>query len=267
MKNIGLWIAVLVCGVLQAQKPLNTIYANDKKNVALFFPEAIVQGITGASHFVFTYNREKEQYFGLLQAQPGEESNLLVVTDTGAVYSFILKYTDSLPKLNYFIDAENSIASAVPVKERLVGGKKVEGISGALNEFKQFCEYLLKSKPRNLKRKRKAGITVQLERIAYYKSETYLVIEVSNASGIRFDIDFLNVYRVSGKKSQNASYQRILLKPLYRFQMPSSIKNVQRHRFVLVFERFVLGDHQRLQVELQEANGGRGVVLNNLRYP
>src|SRR5690606_5862133 len=102
MKEIGLWMAVFVCGALQAQKPLDTIYANDKKNVALFFPESIVQGITGASHFVFSYNREKEQYFGLLQAQPGEESNLLVVTDGGAVYSYILKYADTLPELNYF---------------------------------------------------------------------------------------------------------------------------------------------------------------------
>ena len=51
---------------------LDTIYANDTKNVALFFPEPIRQGITGSENFVFTYNRENEQYFGLLQAKPGK---------------------------------------------------------------------------------------------------------------------------------------------------------------------------------------------------
>ncbi|HAF76057.1 MAG TPA: conjugal transfer protein TraN, partial [Maribacter sp.] len=39
---------------------IDTIYANDTKNVALFFPEPIRQGITGAENFIFTYNREKE---------------------------------------------------------------------------------------------------------------------------------------------------------------------------------------------------------------
>lgn len=262
MKEIGLWMAVLVCGILQAQKPLDTIYANDKKNVALFFPESIRQGITGASHFVFSYNREKEQYFGLLQAQPGEESNLLVVTDGGAVYSYILKYADTLPELNYFIDEGSCIGSAVPVIESIeTSEKKVNGASSRINEFKQFGEYLLKSKPRNIKRKRKAGISLQLERIAYFKSETYLVMEVSNASGITFDVDFLNVYKVSGNKRRNASYQRLPLKPLYKLKMPCSIGNAKSYRFVMVFEKFVLGDEEKLEVELQEVNGGRGVVL------
>ena len=82
MKTYILFLAfVFAVGKASAQaiKTLDTIYANDQKNVALFFPEPIRQGITGSDNFVFTYNREKEQYFGLLQAKPGKESNLLVV--------------------------------------------------------------------------------------------------------------------------------------------------------------------------------------------
>lgn len=86
-----------------AQKTLDTIFANDKKNVALFFPNPIRHGITGTDHFVFSYNREKEQYFGLLQATPGTESNLLTITSDGQVYSYILKYSNDLLKLNYSI--------------------------------------------------------------------------------------------------------------------------------------------------------------------
>ena len=82
---------------------LDTIYANDTKNVALFFPEPIRQGITGSDNFVFTYNREKEQYFGLLQAKPGKESNLLVVNRNGSIFSYIVRYKKQLSKLNYFI--------------------------------------------------------------------------------------------------------------------------------------------------------------------
>ena len=87
----------------QERKILDTIFANDQKNVALFFPAPIRQGITGSDNFVFTYNREVEQYFGLLQAKPGKESNLLVVSTNGSVFSYIVKYNDKLDQLNYFI--------------------------------------------------------------------------------------------------------------------------------------------------------------------
>src|SRR5690606_19915714 len=137
MNKIGLWMVVLFCGVLQAQKPLDTIYANDKNIVALFFPEPVVQGITGASHFVFSYNREKQQYFGLLQAQRGEESNLLVVTDGGAVYSYILKYADTLSKLNYFISPEERIGEEVPISvDSMPKHKQLDSIERSLNYFK-----------------------------------------------------------------------------------------------------------------------------------
>ena len=61
-------VSILVCFMnhLGAQNPLNIIYANEHMNVALFFPKPIRQAITGNSHFVFTYNRETPQYFGLL---------------------------------------------------------------------------------------------------------------------------------------------------------------------------------------------------------
>ena len=89
MKNSIIIIALVFISTFakisaQTTQLLDTIYANDTKNVALFFPEPIRQGITGSDNFVFTYNREKEQYFGLLQAKPGKESNLLVVNRNGS---------------------------------------------------------------------------------------------------------------------------------------------------------------------------------------
>ena len=87
----------------QTNVVLDTIYANDTKNVALFFPEPIRQGITGSDNFVFTYNREKEQYFGLLQAKPGKDSNLLVINRNGSIFSYIVSYKKQLSKLNLLL--------------------------------------------------------------------------------------------------------------------------------------------------------------------
>lgn len=108
---ISIFLFVTVLTTAQPPFRLDTIYANDQKNVALFFPEPIRQGITGSENFVFTYNREKGQFFGLLQAKPGKESNLLVVGKNGTVFSYIVTYRKKLDQLNYFIPTSQGIGN------------------------------------------------------------------------------------------------------------------------------------------------------------
>ena len=247
---------------IQAQKPLDTIYANDQKNVALFFPNPIRQGITGISHFVFTYNREKEQYFGLLQAKPGTESNLLAVTSDGKVYSYILKYSEKLTKLNYFIDEDESIGNESPTMEIL----KTENPATATNKdrtayFQRASEYLLRSGSETIAVKRKKGIRLKLQKMVYDASEVHLVMEVKNKSGIDFEIDYLNVYRTNGNNKRKASYQRLRQEVVYKYKMPNAIADGKSQRFVFVLPKFVLGDNEKLMLELMERNGSRKVVL------
>ncbi|MCX2681877.1 DUF4138 domain-containing protein [Galbibacter sp. EGI 63066] len=264
MRTTIILLTILSSSSLCAQQALDTLYANEKKNVALFFANPIRQGITGTTNFVFTYNREKEQYFGLLQAQPGVESNLLVVTDDGSVYSYILKYAKTLPKLNHFVPKSASIGKEMPVKAiPKTSQKKLDSVARRLEYFKRFGDYLIKSKPKRIKTKRKKGIKLQLQKIAYNSSETYLVMEIANNSGIAFEVDFLNVYGVSGNKKRKASYQKLLMKSIYTYKMPSKVWNSQSFRFVYVLPKFVLGDKEKLQLELQELNGSRKVTLKH----
>ncbi|MEJ4089232.1 DUF4138 domain-containing protein [Galbibacter orientalis] len=263
MKTILILITVILSSALKAQPVLDTLYANNKKNVALFFPEAIRQGTTGASHFVFTYNRETKQYFGLLQAQPGAESNLLVVTGDGQVYSYILKYAEALPKLNYFISKAESIGLEVPLSEEpKPKQERLDSIEKSMEYYKSFSKYLLKNKPKRIASKRKNGIKIQLQKMIYHRSETYLVMEISNTSNITFETNFLKIYSVSGNKKRKASYQRLEMQPVYIYNSPSKIWNGQSLRFVYVLPKYVLGDKEKLVVELQELNGNRKVTLS-----
>lgn len=77
---------------------------------------------------------------------------------------------------------------------------------------------------------------------AYNGAETYLMMEITNKSGITYEIDFLDVYRVIGNKKQKATYQKLLIKPLYKHKMPTKVWNSQSYRFVYVLPKFVLGD-------------------------
>lgn len=264
MKTITSLLILLSCFLVSGQqiRTLDTIYANDKKNVALFFPNPIRQGITGAKHFVFTYNREKEQYFGLLQAKPGTESNLLTVTKDGKVYSYILKYSYKLPKLNYFISENESIGNEIPrkIKQKPVI-KPINEYANRITSFQKFSEDLLNSKSERIATKRKKGIKLRLQKMTYNTSEVYLVIEVQNNSGIDFEVDYLNIYRTNGNKKRKASFQRLQQKAIYKHKIPSIIKDKQSNRFVYVLPKFVLGDNERLQIELQELKGSRNVAL------
>ncbi|WP_299159132.1 DUF4138 domain-containing protein [uncultured Tenacibaculum sp.] len=262
MKFIISFLLIIVCFSVKAQQKLDTIYANEQKNVALFFPNPIRQGITGADHFVFTYNREKEQYFGLLQAQPGTESNLLTVTNDGQVYSYILKYADKLPRLNYFIPENESIGNEMSkkIKQKPVI-KTVDAYKSRITYFQKFSEYVLNSTPERIATKRKKGIKLRLQKMVYNTSEVYLVIEVQNTSGIDFEIDYLNIYRTNGNKKRKASYQKLQLIEIYKHKMPLMIKNKQSKRFVYVLPKFVLGNNERLGIELKELKGDRKLEL------
>ncbi|MEI6866385.1 DUF4138 domain-containing protein [Flavicella sp.] len=264
MKTITSLLILLSCFLVSGQQPktLDTIYANDKKNVALFFPNSIRQGITGADHFVFTYNREKEQYFGLLQAKPGAESNLLTITKAGQVYSYILKYADKLPKLNYFIPENESIGNEKPKKIKLKPIiEPINEYATRVTYFQKFSEYLLKSKQERIATKRKKGTRLRLQKMVYNTSEVYLVIEIQNSSGINFEVDYLNIYRTNGNKKRKASFQRLEQVVIYKHKMPSIIKDKRIQRFIYVLPKFVLGDNEKLQIELQELKGNRNIIL------
>ena len=131
----------------QERKILDTIFANDQKNVALFFPKPIRQGITGSDNFVFTYNREAEQHFGLLQAKPGKESNLLVINSNGSIFSYILKYKEHLDQLNYFVLKSDTIGNEKP---EVIGESRVNKEEPKESDktyyYDKLCSFLVERK-------------------------------------------------------------------------------------------------------------------------
>ncbi len=110
--------------------------------------------------------------------------------------------------------------------------------------------------------KRKKGIREQLQKMVYDASEVYLVIEVKNNSGINFEIDCLNVYRTNLNPKRKSSYQRLPIKVVHKYEMPNSIIDGKGQRFVYVLPKFVLGDNEKLMLELKELNGSRKVTVS-----
>ena len=247
----------------QERKILDTIFANDHKNVALFFPAPIRQGITGSENFVFTYNREAEQYFGLLQAKPGKESNLLVISSNGSVFSYIVKYKDKLEQLNYFVSKLDIIGTEKPVvsNEPEINDEEIEEWDKTYY-YNKFCSFLIdrKQKIRRLK-ERDQNVVLSVENIVFDKEELYFVIQIENKSSLDYDLNFLNFGIETRQKGKRISSQIIYKDPLFKYGMPQKIKGGETKKLVYVLPKFSLGDDRRVILELNEENGGRDIEL------
>ncbi len=267
MKNSIIIVLVFISAFAkvnaQTTHLLDTIYANDTKNVALFFPEPIRQGITGSDNFVFTYNREKEQYFGLLQAKPGKESNLLVINRNGSIFSYIVRYKSQLSKLNYFIPLSNSIGNERPIaKDSVLVESSEELVDNSTYYYQKFCSYLLERKQRIGRiKKRNEGIILNVENIVFDKDELYFVIEIENTSTLDYDLNFLNLSIETRQKGKRKSLQRLYKEPIYKHNLPSKIKENETARFVYVLPKFSLSDDRRAILELNEKDGERNIEM------
>ena len=247
----------------QESKVLDTIYANDTKNVALFFPEPIRQGITGSDNFIFTYNREKEQYFGLLQAKPGKESNLLVINRNGSIFSYIVRYKSQLTKLNYFVPKASSIGNEKPIiNDTTVVTKVKDSIDNETFYYTKFSSYLLDKRQRiGTIQKRNEGIVLSINNIVFDKEELYFVIQIENKSPLDYDLNFLNLSIKTRKKGKKKSLQKLFQEPIFKYKLPKKITEGKVVRLVYVMSKFSISNDRRLVVELNEKNGERDLKL------
>ena len=257
---------------IKVQNPvLDTIYANDHKNVALFFPEPIRQGITGSENFVFTYNRETQQHLGLLQATPGKESNLLIIGNSGSIFSYIIRYSEQLEKLNYFIPGSKSIGNEIPqisgktseTSQSPVGISEIENPQvGTQTYYQNFSSRLLKSNHRVGRiKKRNEGINLKLENIVFDREELYFVIEIKNASPIDYELNFLNLSVETRKNGKKKSIQKLVLEPVFKYNLPGKIPEGKTARFVYVLPKFSIAEDKVVVIDLKEQNGERDIKL------
>ena len=273
MKNYIIISALLMCtfapelcsaqGSMRTSKVLDTIFANDTKNVALFFPDPIRQGITGSENFVFTYNRENEQYFGLLQAKPGKESNLLVINRNGSIFSYIVKYKAKLSKLNYFIPTSNSIGNEKPKVKDSIPVETLESIVDyGTYYYEKFCRYLLDRKQRIGRIKNQTeSIVLSVENIVFDKEELYFVIQIENNSTLDYDLNFLNLSIETRQKGKRKSLQRLYQEPIFIHKLPTKVRENETVRFVYILPKFSISNDRRIILELNENDGERNLEL------
>lgn len=263
MKKLFLIIICLhsLSGKAQA---LDTLFVNEHHNVAIFFPEKIRQAVVGAENFVFSYNQEHPQFFGLLKGTAGKDSNLLAITHDGKVYSYMLKYKENLPQVTYFLNPKSSIGNEQPEvikkEEKVNAASSISGDSiNRVKYLENLAAYYSNNSSGKLKVKKKNDIVLQVNEMIHYRNEVFVVFEIANRSNIAFEPDYLRLFLSRGNRKKNASYQKLLQEPVMIYKLPENILPGQRKRFVYVFQKFTLGEREVVIIELREKKGNRMV--------
>ncbi|MER3374588.1 MAG: DUF4138 domain-containing protein [Allomuricauda sp.] len=242
---------------------LDTIYANDHQVVSLSFTDPIQTGMTGSPNFAFNFNKEQAETLGLLQAEKDHESNLLVRTTTGNLYSFILAYREDLSQLHFFISPDQRLKNPLQHSTNSAAAQdSIQKTASVKKEhFTLLCTQLLHKKSSTHRSKGQKGIRVKLMQRVYHDDHVYMVYELKNRSVIPYELGQFQLSKVLGTTKRKASYQELPITPLFEFKMPKQIGRSSSVRFVMVYPKFTLNAEQRLQVKVLEAQGSRNIIL------
>lgn len=271
------------------------IYCTGNKNTNLFFSTPIKSGIVGNPNFTFGYSSNGDSKIGILKASPGAESNLLVITSNGNIYSFIVRYQPQITMLNYFVKDNMAIGNEsgsvvfedgtgqqetkgeekVSYPEVEKKGKNVDAIT--VNNYETDSADSSSSNTDNLKNTSnkevekpifynriygsKNKITIKLKNISYINNELYFTLILNNDSTLDYDINYLNFYIISRNKNRNTVAQTIPYEALYIHNNPTKILAKQQTEVVFVYKKFTINENKILLVELTEDNGERTVKL------
>ncbi|MAU15419.1 MAG: hypothetical protein CMH46_07755 [Muricauda sp.] len=246
----------------------DTLYVNGTHVMALIFPEPVLRAVTGHPNYTFGYSTEAPERLGLVQGNPGPDSNLLVVTRDGSVYSYPLVYRERLGESHRFVDQKEAIGNVFPQKRLDDMGQREQRKPRTVPpsdslRYQKACRHFLGRRTKALRSKRKDGIVLRLVGVDYYQKETYITLEVENRTAIDLEMDVVQLFKVHGNPGKRSSYQKLPLEPLYRHRMPSKVEVGKAERFVYVVPKFTLGDNERLWVELREKRGSRHMVLRS----
>lgn len=187
------------------------------------------------------------------------ESNLSVITEDGAYYSFNVKYADEPVKLS------------VEMTDFLHDGEAVNRPNNALAVYMQelgqespllvklIMQSIHKNNDREIKHigSKRFGIQHTLKGIYTHNGLLYFHLQLKNSSNIPFNVDFITFKIVDKKVAKRTAIQEQVIWPLRAYNNLMLIGGTRIERTIFALPKFTIPDDKMLVVELNEQEGGR----------
>lgn len=231
------------------------------KTVHIIFPAAIRYVDLGSADLLAAKADGAENVLRVKAALRdfSRESNLAVITEDGAYYTFNVKYADEPVKLSIemadFIrdgEAANSPNNAMDIYLKELG-----------SESPLLVRLIMQSIHQNNRREikhigsKRFGIQFTLKGIYTHNGLLYFHTQLKNASHVPFDVDYITFKIIDKKVAKRTAIQEQVITPLrvYNHLMCAGGKKTERTVFTL--SKFTIPDDKHLLIELHEKDGGR----------
>ena len=231
------------------------------KTVHIIFPSAIRYVDLGSADLLAAKADGAENVLRVKAALRdfSRESNLAVITEDGAYYTFNVKYADEPVKLSIemtdFIhdgEAVNRPNNAMEIYMRELG-----------SESPLLVKLIMKSIYKNDKREikhigsKRFGIQYTLKGIYTHNGLLYFHMQLKNSSNVPFDVDYITFKIVDKKVAKRTAIQEQVIMPLRAHNNLTLIGGKRTERVVFTLPKFTIPDDKQLIIELNEKEGGR----------
>lgn len=187
------------------------------------------------------------------------ESNLSVITEDGAYYTFNVKYADEPVKLS------------VEMTDFLHDGEAVNRPNNALAVYmeelgqespllvKLIMQSIYKNNDREIKHlgSKRFGIQHTLKGVYTHNGLLYFHLQLKNSSNVPFNIDFITFKIVDKKVAKRTAIQEQVIWALRAYNNLMVIGGKRTERTIFTLPKFTIPDDKMLVVELNEQEGGR----------
>lgn len=231
------------------------------KTCHVIFPAAIAYVDLGSANIIAGKADGAENVIRVKAAKRGfkGETNMSVITEDGAYYSFNVKYAREPRILN------------VEMTDFIHDGEAVNRPNNSMNiylkelgsESPVLVRLVMKSIWKENKRRVKHigsksfGIQFLLKGIYTHNGLLYFHTEIKNSSNVPFDVDYITWKIVDKKVAKRTAIQKQVIQPLRTQNFVLNVAGNNNERTVWTMDKFTLPDDKCLVVELAEKNGGR----------
>lgn len=231
------------------------------KTCHVIFPSAIAYVDLGSANIIAGKADGAENVIRVKAAKRGfkGETNMSVITEDGAYYSFNVKYAREPRVLN------------VEMTDFIHDGEAVNRPNNSMNiylkelgsESPVLVRLVMKSIWKENKRRVKHigsksfGIQFLLKGIYTHNGLLYFHTEIKNSSNVPFDVDYITWKIVDKKVAKRTAIQEQVIQPLRTQNFVLNVAGNSNERTVWTMDKFTLPDDKCLVVELAEKNGGR----------
>jgi len=231
------------------------------KTVHVIFPSAIRYVDLGSADLLAAKADGTENVLRVKAALRdfSRESNLAVITEDGAYYSFNVKYADEPVKLSVEMtdflhdgEAVNRPNNAMEIHMRELGAESPLLV-------KLIMQSIYKNDKREIKHigSKRFGIQYLLKGIYSHNGLLYFHLQLKNTSNVPFDVDHITFKIVDKKVAKRTAIQEQVVWPLRAHNNMTQIGGKRSERTVFTLPKFTIPDDKHLVIELYEKEGGR----------